>query len=191
MTAVPRPASRSRPELRTLGVVQLHQLAERGSRSARAELERRMAAPQPAPEAAEVPALPAAGAADADPHQALIEQWQLIERQHSAPGRSAGPPRLLGWVLILWGALLGCGGLMLLARGGGAYYLLCGLGCGAVGALLARRSRWAMAAHGVLALLALGWAWRSGSAVLALVQAAPVLIAALWMALPGVRDALD
>lgn len=194
MTAAPRPASRSRADLQALSVVQLHRLAERGSRSARAELERRMAAPAPrtpAPEPAPAAVLPATAAADAGPHEALIEQWQLLERQRSAPARSAGPPRLLGWVLILWGALLGFGGLMLLARGGGAYYLSCGLGCGAVGALLARRSRWAMAAHGVLALLALGWAWRGGSAVLALIQAAPVLVAALWMALPGVRDALE
>lgn len=207
MTAASRPASRSRADLQALSVVQLHQLAERGSRSARAELERRMTelppapaprahASRPAPMTTDTPvraaAQPAATPpADTDAGQALIEQWALIERQQSAQARSAGLPRLVGWVLILWGALLGFGGLVLLARGGGAYYLLCGIACAAVGALLARRSRWAMAAHGVLVLAALGAAWRGGSVTLALVQAAPVLIAALWMVLPGMHEALD
>lgn len=204
MTAASRPASRSRADLQALSVVQLHQLAERGSRSARAELERRMADPLPAPASrAGAPrptgrdvqtreaTPPAPAPAGAEASQALIEQWALIERQQSAQARSTGLPRLMGWVLILWGALLGFGGLVLLARGGGAYYLACGAACAAVGALLARRSRWAMTAHGVLALVALGWAWRGGSVTLALVQAAPVLIAALWMALPGMREALD
>lgn len=200
MTATPRPAARPRADLRTLSAVQLQQLAARGSRSARAELERRMGGPvpppaQPAatPSSAAAAPLPQPAAAKQQPaHQALIEQWELIERQQSAQARSAGAPRLVGWVLVGWGVLLGLGGLVLLTRRGGAYYLLCGLGCAAVGALLARRSRWAMLAHALLAALALAWAWSHGAnAALALVQAAPVLLAALWMAAPGVREGLD
>lgn len=208
--AAPSP-TRARVDLRTLSLVQLHQLAERGSRSARAEIERRMAelppAPvsRPAPLGTAVPTPPpamrvaaAAGAdaapgspADDDPHQALIDQWQMIERQELAQARSSGPPRLVGWILVLWGAMLFLGGLVLLARGGGAYYLFCGLACAGVGVLLARLNRWAMPAHGLLALLALGWAWSGSSFVLAAIQAAPVLLAALWMASPAVRDGLD
>jgi hypothetical protein len=214
MTAAAPSPTRSRVDPRTLSLVQLHRLAERGSRSARAEIERRLAelppaaptpprstashpappgptlapAMPPAPSTASAPAEPPSGP---DPHQALIDQWQLIERQEQAQARSAGPPRLVGWVLVLWGAMLGFGGLVLLAQGGGAYYLLCGAACAGIGLLLARRSRWAMPAHGLLALLALAWAWAGSGLTLAVIQAAPVLLAALWLALPAVRDALD
>ncbi|HNK53284.1 MAG TPA: hypothetical protein PLB22_07065, partial [Ottowia sp.] len=82
-----------------------------------------------------------------------------------------------------------------LGRGGAAlYYLFCGLGAAAVGALLMRRSRWALALHGALLPLALGWAWAGAgrhSLPLSVVQAAPLLIPALWMALRQVREALE
>lgn len=213
-------ASRPRVDPRSLSLVQLHRLAERGSRRARAELEKRLRAqavlsmqegqlPQSPASKAGSPAassppdsssafaalpprtLPAAATSGADPTQALIDQLQLVEKQEQDRARADGPPRLVGLVLSVWGALVGLGGLMVLSRGGGGYYLLCGVACAAVGALLMRRSRWAFAVHGVLALLALGWAWRGGSVLLALVQSAPVALAALWMALPAVREPLE
>ncbi|MDO5653469.1 MAG: hypothetical protein Q4G39_05135, partial [Brachymonas sp.] len=85
------------------------------------------------------------------------------------------------------------GGLVMLSRGGGLYYLLCGVGSAAVGWLLLQCSRWAMVLHGLLLAAALGWAWQiaKGSFGLALVQAAPVWIAALWMAVRSVREPLE
>ena len=147
-----------------------------------------------------VPPRPAASAPDADlpaaprsRHEALAEQLQAIARQDEARARADGPPRLVGLVLIAWGVLLLLGGLAMLGRGGGGYYLFCGLGSAAVGGLLMRCSRWALALHGVLLLLALAWAWQitRGSGGLALVQAAPLGIAALWMAVRPVREPLQ
>lgn len=207
-------------DVRTLNLVQLQRLADGGSRRARAELERRMrAADAPetpgaplsqaaaTPSAAAVhasvspvrdPTLPRAGTApvvpDADvaaaSHDARIDPWMLIERQQLERSRQDGPPRLVGLVLIAWGALLGLGGLALLARGGGAYYLLGGLACAGVGALLMRCSRWALVWQAAVVLLALVWAWRSGGVLLAVLQAAPLWIAALWAAVPAVREPL-
>ena len=96
----------------------------------------------------------------------------------------------MGLVLIAWGVLLGLGGVALLARSGSAYYLLSGAACAAVGALLMRVSRWAAPLHGVLIVLMLAWAWRGGSGVQALLQAAPLWIAAAWIAVPAVREPL-
>ena len=187
-----------------MGLVQLHKLAGQGSRRARAEIERRLhVAPgpdgSPPPQAPRTDAptmtplaprapLPADGAAA--PAVPPIDAWQGIERHAQQASRAAGPPRLLGLVLTAWGVLLALGGLALLARTGSAYYLGCGLACAGVGALLWRQSRWAIAAHGVAVLIALAWAWRSGVA-LALVQAAPLWIAALWLAVPAVREPLE
>lgn len=173
--------------MRTLSLVQLHRLAEGGSRRARAELERRMREPGPAAAGA-VPRAPSVAAPDGG--DARIDSWVLIERQQLERARQDGPPRLMGLALIAWGALLGLGGLALLARGGGAYYLLCGLACAGVGALLMRCSRWALALQALAVLLALAWAWRGAGVVLAVLQAAPVWIAALWAAVPAVREPL-
>ena len=72
------------------------------------------------------------------------------------------------------------------------YYLVCGTSAGAVGWLLMRCKRWAMPVHGVLALIALAWAWRSqGSLGVALVQSAALWIPALWMTMRPVREGLD
>lgn len=209
----------ARPDLRALSLSQLHQLAQQGSRRARAELERRMrvaavdeipptpkaaiSTPTPMPRSraqsqrARPPTpplltdrVPLDSTAPAPP-QALIDQWALIERQALERSRASGPPRLVGLVLIGWAVVLGLGGLVLLAQGGSAYYLLCALGSAAVGWLLMQRSRWAYAVHGLLLLAALAWATLGGSLALALVQAAPVWIAALWMAVAPVRDGLD
>ena len=81
----------------------------------------------------------------------------------------------------------------MLGRGGGAYYLFCAVGSAAVGWLLMQSSRWAMALHGLLLLLALAWAWRAngGSLAMAVVQAAPLWIPALWMAVRPVREPLE
>jgi len=198
--------------VRRLSLTQLHRLAGQGSRRAHAELERRMraagapapAASLPAPQPAR-PAMPAPPAQALRPRQdvlpaadgpmaadraALVDQWALIERQQIERSRADGPPRLVGLVLIAWGVLLGLGGLALLARSGSAYYLLCGLAAAAVGALLMRLSRWAAPLHGVLIVLMLAWAWRSGNGVQALLQAAPLWLAAAWFAVPAVREPL-
>ena len=143
----------------------------------------------PAPGA--VPAAPGASApVSAD---ALTQQLHLIARQDEARARADGPPRLVGLVLLAWGALLLLGGLLMLGRGGGLYYLFCGLGAALVGWLLMQRSRWAMVMHVGLLLLALGWAWAGAARhhpLLTLVQAAPLLIPALWMVLRQVREPL-
>ncbi|MFD1894270.1 hypothetical protein [Ottowia beijingensis] len=232
MSAAPSSSSaKSSVDVRTLSLVQLQKLAERGSRRAKAELEGRMRAatgsspaampsatpPRPTsaprPPAGPIPTLteravaaPLRGAVDpplappapADdpapaPHDALVQQLELIARQDEARSRADGPPRLVGLVLIAWGVMLMFGGLVMLSRGGGLYYLLCGVGSAAVGWLLLQCSRWAMVLHGVLLLVALAWAWQiaKGSFGLALVQAAPVWIAALWMAVRSVREPLE
>ena len=195
------------PDVRKLGLVQLKGLADGGSRRARAELDRRMraadarqtpplaSAVEPPPSAVDhgVPspvALPAADDSAAVRRDARIEQWALIERQELQRSREDGPPRLVGLVLIIWGALLGLGGLLMLARGGGTYYLLSGVAAAGVGVLLMRCSRWALRLHAVTVLLALVWAWLSAGALTALLQAAPLWIAALWAAVPAVREPL-
>ena len=212
------PSRQSDLDLSSLSVVQLQKLADRGSRRARAELERRMAAADlRQPPVAATPAIahppaavpprpfartPPAGAviptltvrADAaPPGDEQFKQLQLIARQNEARSRETGPPRLVGMVLIAWGVLLLLGGLVVLPRSAGLYYLFCGAGAAAVGGLLMRCSRWATALHAALLLLALGWAW-AGSArhslALTVLQAAPLLIAALWMAVGAVREPL-
>ena len=250
MSASPPPPASPRLDVRVLSLAQLHQLAERGSRRARAELQRRLRATAaeprpraaaepspatasavwrqppaegrrgapagaepppggdrpPAPRPAPTPAVhavdaapgsrparpPLAGAGPAASPELLAAQLQLIAEQQRA--RGDGPPRLVGLVLIAWGVLLALAGLLLLARGGGAYYLACGLGSAAVGWLLMRCSRWALALHAALLALALAWAWAGAaqrSLPLALLQAAPLGVAALWVALRQVREALD
>ena len=210
-------AAPAAPDVRTLSLAQLHRLAGRGSRRAQAELERRMraaaadepAAPRSAPQPPQrvpppstpsvpglasrplrEPVVPAAAPAAAPGSAALVDSWQLIERQQLERARADGPPRLVGRVLMGWGVLLGLGGVALLARSGSAYYLLSGAACAAVGALLMRVSRWAAPLHGVLIVLMLAWAWRGGSGVQALLQAAPLWIAAAWIAVPAVREPL-
>ncbi len=218
MSAAPPPASAGTAgvDVRALSLAQLQKLAERGSRRARAELEGRMraAAAQgqpavPAPPPAAAAARPAAPRAPlAPPARAMppttattaprtsddaLRQLELIARQDEARARADGPPRLMGMVLIAWGVLLLLGGLIMATRGGGWYYAGCGLGSAAVGWLLMQRRRWALVLHGVLLLVAIAWAWKTarGSMGMALVQSAPLWIAALWMAVPAVRESLE
>ena len=222
----PQPSSssaKSSVDVRTLSLVQLQKLAERGSRRAKAELEGRMraavpaqppmaaapvagpVAPAPRPPSGPIPTLterapavpltaaPPETEAPPQPHDALVQQLELIARQDEARSRADGPPRLVGMVLIAWGVMMLLGGLIMLSRGGGLYYLFCGVGSAAVGWLLMQCSRWAMVLHGVLLLAALAWAWQiaKGSLGLAVVQAAPVWIAALWLAVRAVREPLE
>ena len=224
MSAQPSSSSaKSSVDVRTLSLVQLQKLAERGSRRAKAELEGRMraavpaqppmaaapvaapVAPAPRPPPVPIPTLterapappltaaPPAAEAPPQPHDALVQQLELIARQDEARSRADGPPRLVGMVLIAWGVMMLLGGLIMLSRGGGLYYLFCGVGSAAVGWLLMQCSRWAMVLHGVLLLAALAWAWQiaKGSLGLAVVQAAPVWIAALWLAVRAVREPLE
>lgn len=144
----------------------------------------------PAPQPAGNPMPGAAPESDGTP-DALTEKLQLIARQDEGRARLDGPPRLVGLVLMGCGLLLLLSGLIAL-RHGGLYYGFCGLAFGAVGWLLLQRSRWAMAVHGALLAVALGWAWASQrSLAMALVQAGPLLVAALWMAVGRVREGLE
>jgi len=208
-------------DVRSLTLVQLHKLAAQGSRRARAELEGRMRAaasglgaepaPEPQPATTPTPAAPpdwaavrAAAAAPpaapakspaSDPHLQRAEQIELMARQDEQRERISGPPRLVGLVMMVWGALFLIGALMLLLGGpgrlGGLYYLYCALGAAAVGWLLMRCSRWAMALHGALLLVALAWAFASAGGVgAALAQSIPLLIPVVWMLVPPVREAL-
>ena len=217
MPAAPRPTSPTpNVDVRTLSLTQLQKLAEQGSRRARAELESRMgtAAPGPRPSArphrADVPKpapapRAAAGAAPPMPvpglavpapssdSDALLERLRMLAQHDDAQQRTDGPPRLVGMVLIGWGVLLLFGGLVLLSRGGGVYYAVCGLASVGVGWLLMRCSVWALYLHPALVLVALLWAWRGGargSLFMALVQAAPLIIPALWLAARPVREPL-
>lgn len=211
MTRPPAEPSHKHPiDVRTLNVVQLRKLAERGSRRAKAELEGRMRAaasavlpeppepPVPRPAAATAPPAPAradppAAGAQAVPSEALLQQLELIAGQNERGVGLDGPPRLVGMALIGWAVLMMLGALLALGHGGGVYYVVCAVGLAAVGGLLLRCSRWALFLHGALALLALGWAWRGagGGLVVGVVQAAPVLLPGLWMAARQVREVLE
>ncbi|WP_448254991.1 hypothetical protein [Ottowia oryzae] len=278
MPPAPPPPASPRIDVRSLSVSQLQQLSARGSRRARAELEGRMRAGEPAGPATRAPAprapapvahatrpgpvpgttlppaaeqgarplaalspatrvppanpptlteraslngltpvptpppaptparvasgplqgaaIPPRGAGD-EGHAAVLDEalqmrMALIARQEGSGARTSGPPRLLGMALIAWAALLVFGGLVSLRHGSGVYYLFCGASAAAVGWLLMRCKRWAMPVHGVLVLIALGWAWRSqGSLGVALVQSAALWMPALWMTIRPVREGLD
>ncbi len=190
--AVATPAAPARPTAMPAAAA-AHTLTVRAEGAA----PRPAATPTPAPTrpplSATERAMPALDLPRPPPEQ-LAERLQLIAQQDETRARADGPPRLVGLVLIAWGVLLTLGGLLMATRGGGLYYLVCGLGTAAVGWLLMQCSRWALALHGALALLALVWAWGGGaqrSLPLALLQAAPVLVAALWMALRPVREPLE
>ena len=127
-------------------------------------------------------------------HGRVVDQLELMARQDQQRARADGPPRLVGMAMIVWGALLLIGALVMLGYGsGGVYYLFCALAAGAIGWLLMQRNRFALPVHGVLLLLALAWAWRgaAGSLITALVQASPLLIPALWMLARPVREPLE
>jgi hypothetical protein len=113
----------------------------------------------------------------------------LIERQQLERARQDGPPRLVGLVLLAWGALLGLGGLALLAR---RRRLLPAVRPGLrwSGRLADALQPLGDGAAGAGRLLALAWAWRGAGMVLAVLQAAPVWLAALWAAVPAVREPL-
>jgi hypothetical protein len=218
-----------RPDVRTLSLAQLQRLAVRGSRRARAELERRMAGmdartpplrsePPPAAPAprlvtaasldqmtaqaasganARAPGMTFPGNHDAPPQipqDAQILHLHSLAQQEEARQRAEGPPGLMGMALIAWGALMLFGGLALLTRIGSLYYILSGLACMGIGWLLLRCRRTAIWAHVACAAAALLWAWRGyagNSAFTALIQSAPIWIAALWIAIPTVREPLN
>lgn len=206
-------------DVHSLSLAQLQKLAEQGSRRARAELESRMQAaaprraapavpaapmPMPTPVRAAAPArvapAPAATepAADAPSASAsLADRLALIARQDEERSRAADAPRLVGMLMIALGALLLLGALVMLGYhsfSGGVYYLFCAVGAAAIGWLLLRGSRWAMMLHGALLIVALVWAWRNnvhGGFGLALMQAMPLLVPALWIIVPQVREPLE
>jgi hypothetical protein len=182
--ASPPSPDRDRPrvDVRSLSLAQLQRLAVHGSQRARTELDRRMNAPSDT------------AAPDADtPHAPLTEQLELVAHQSAEHDPADGVPRLVGMVLIAWGVLLLFGALVMLSRGGGPFYVFFALGIVAVGWLLMRCSRWAIALHGTLLPAVLLWAWlhTHGRLGLALFEALPLLISALWMAVPPVREPLE
>ena len=209
-----------RVNVRDLNLPQLHRLAQKGSSVARAELERRMgepertrpakavsgsaaradapvasvatraAAPQPLPSDRGVSPIPTQADQTADPETSLAERLALIERQTMERSRADGVPQLIGLILLGWGGLLSLGGLALLGYGGGPYYLLGGLGCGLVGWMLLQRSRWALWLQILLLIVAGLWAWQHAGMAGGLVQLAPLLVPALWLLMPSVRDPL-
>lgn len=157
------------------------------------------AAPQPAADwrasvQAAAQATPAPAFA-AHPSDELAERLAMLARQDDALTRASGPPRLVGLVLLALGGLLVLVSLLVLLGGtrSGLFYLFCGAGLAGVGWLLYQMRRLAMPAHGVLLLLGMIWAWWSNnrSLTLATMQLLPLLVGALWMLAPAVRDPLD
>ena len=252
--ASPPPSGRAEIDVQKLSVVQLQQMADRGSRRARAELNARMGliapdraandasaprhaaapptltervlAPAAAPSVRAAPPIPAppvaapvavvpdmsevraampplapsmslsmsAPSTSGAPDPRVVEQLEAMARQDQQRNIADGPPRLVGMVLIVWGALLLLGALIMLGyRVGGGYYLFCGVSMVAVGWLLMQCSRWALALHGGLLLLGLGWAWAyaGGNLITALAQSAPLLLPGVWMLARPVREPLN
>lgn len=204
MTASPGPQPARPVRLDKLSLVELHRRARSGDLRARAELDRllgltgntRRRAPRTMPGglpdtgAGPVAADTAAPSAVPDHARQQAEQLELIARLAEDGGRSGDLPRLIGLIVIAWGVLLAFSGLVLLVDGGSAFYLYCGFACIAVGVLLMRCSWWAAYVHGALLLPALVWAWHGSGVTMAALQSAPLLIPALWLALPAVRRGL-
>jgi len=180
--APPAPAAAPTPAMAPAPTAPLAPAAPPDRAAARVPAAPRTAATSPAP--AQPPA--------SDPQLQQAEQLALLARQDEQRERISGPPRLVGLVMIIWGALFLLGSLAMLGHLGGLYYLYCALGSIAIGWLLMRCSRWAMALHGALLLGALGWAFASAGGIgMALAQAIPLLIPVLWMAVPSVREPLE
>lgn len=142
-----------------------------------------------APAEAMVGASHGAGATEEDPR---VRQLQMLAQQDSAATRFRDLPQLIGLLLLVWGALMLFGGLVMLTHTGGSYYAVLSLGTLAVGWLLWKNSAWAMYLQPVLVLVALGWSWQAGghSVFSMLVQSAPVWIPACWLPVPQVREPL-
>ncbi|MDR0276125.1 MAG: hypothetical protein LBI48_12480 [Burkholderiaceae bacterium] len=203
-------------DMRRLSLAQLQELAKRGSRRARIELEARMGAPlsslsSPAPlppQARAVPAAPpmprrgALAAMDrappplpataSDAEDPRIRKLEMTARQDREDAQSRGLPQLFGLLLMGWGGLLVFAGLVMLAHRGGGYYLAMGVATLAVGWLLLKGKIWAIYLQSASALLALAWAWSMNHSIGGmLVQAAAVWVIACWMVVPPVREPLD
>ena len=191
----PAPSSssaKSSVDVRTLSLVQLQKLAERGSRRAKAELEGRMRAsatdhgalaapsaapqarPQPSPRPASAPRPPAGPIPTLTERAAAASATSAIAAPLATPPADAppAPHDALAQQLEMIARQDEAR-----ARADGPPRL--------VGLVLI--------AWGVMLLVALAWAWQitRGSAGLALVQAAPLWIAALWMAVRPVREPLE
>jgi hypothetical protein len=219
--------AKTKIDVRALSLTQLLFLTERGSRRARAELERRMARADAAhahnpvdghansganshannrvdsrhagnPVDSPAPAMPSPGnpAAPAPAvREAQVLRLQALGREDELRERAAHAPGLIGMALMGWGALVLCGGLAMLTRRGGLYYVLSGLACAGIGWLLLRGRRAAIWAHLACAAAALFWAWGNNrhaadAPLLALLQSAPVWAPAWWIAAPPARTPL-
>lgn len=132
-----------------------------------------------------------AGALDSQ-QERMAEHLAVISRQESAQTRADDVPRFIGLVVMVWGVLVVLGGIIMLASGRGLYILASGLAVSCVGWLLYKLKRLALPMHLIFLLAAVAWAWsgKSVSALEALTQSAPLLIPALWMLVPSVREPL-
>lgn len=99
---------------------------------------------------------------------------------------------LTATAFLLLGLMLAGGGAWLLMLGGSPFYILAGILMVAVAVLLYRRSRWALALHGLLIILALVWAisevgfdwWQLGP------RGGLLILLGLWLLLPPIRGRL-
>lgn len=142
-----------------------------------------------------VPEADAAGApgAPGSQQERMAEQLAAITRQESAQSRADDVPRFIGLVIMIWGLLVTFGGIFMLARGHGFYFLASGLVIIGVGWLLFKRRRLALPLHLGALVLFLVWAWsgKSVSALEAFTQAAPLLVPGIWMLFSSVREPLE
>ncbi|MDR2127673.1 MAG: hypothetical protein LBP52_01205 [Burkholderiaceae bacterium] len=125
----------------------------------------------------------------ADPR---VQSYEMLAQHDTAETRYAALPRLIGMVIIAWGVVMLIGGLIFLAKKGGAYYPVMGAATIVVGWQLWRHSFWAMYAQPLVLVLAFGWGWyASGKGGDALFQSAPFLLPATWMFFGAVRERLE
>jgi quinate dehydrogenase (quinone) len=108
------------------------------------------------------------------------------------PPEGRRPPRVFAAILILFGLVLGAGGVRLLTLGGSFYYVLAGLVLIASGVLLWRRDKQGSWLYGTLLAVTLLWSlyevgfnlWALAPRMLAL------LVIGLWFLTPWVRRSL-
>jgi len=106
--------------------------------------------------------------------------------------RRSRPPRIFAFFLLLFGLVLGGGGVRLVSLGGSTYYLLAGIALIASALLLWRGSRWGATLYGLLTLGTVIWAlFEAGFDGWALApRVLPFLVLGLLLLRPGLRRSL-
>ena len=122
----------------------------------------------------------------------VAERLAAISKQESAQNRADDVPRFIGLIIMIWGVLATFSGIIMLANGHGFYVLACGAAVCFVGWLLFKLKRLALPLHAVFLLAALVWAWsgKSSSMLEVLTQSVPLLVPAIWMLIPSIREPL-